>query len=361
MDSKDNSHNAHENVGGKSGDNAAILSLTQIFLPYVRKLWAVRRNFIVTNMVVLLMALVVLFVLVQPYYESTVTILPDYGAQSSMMSSLGGLAAIAGLSIGAADPSDIYKNLLTSETVVEPVLYARYYSVKLKDTVNLFTCFGIGPDSDLPVALQQREMFIEAYNRFTKSVADVSVDLATKILTVRVRMPESKLSMDIANNLAESLDSYVRTKKKSNASMQRFYIEKRVSEVKDSLTILEDNLTKFQQSNRVLTQSPELAMEQSRLSLKVQILQGVYSQLVTQLEIAKIEEIRNAPIVNIRELARDPIIKAGPKRTLLLFVIMFLSFLFSTTYFLSQDSLRSLYKNIVDVGRNSKNDAVKES
>ena len=40
-------------------------------------------------------------------------------------------------------------------------------------------------------------------------------------------MPEAQLSADVANKLAESLDLYIRTQRKSYATEQSFYLEKR--------------------------------------------------------------------------------------------------------------------------------------
>ncbi len=57
----------------------------------------------------------------------------------------------------------------------------------------------------------------------------------TKILNVTVTMPEAQLSADVANKLVESLDLYIRTQRKSYATEQSFYLEKRTSQIKDSL------------------------------------------------------------------------------------------------------------------------------
>ena len=60
--------------------------------PYKDRLWAVRKKFLIVNLVVLILALAYLLFLAKPYYESTVTILPEYGSKSSRC-----LASLAGL------------------------------------------------------------------------------------------------------------------------------------------------------------------------------------------------------------------------------------------------------------------------
>jgi uncharacterized protein involved in exopolysaccharide biosynthesis len=300
---------------GERDPRHAYQSMGDMILPYLMQLWAVRRKFALVNGAVLILAIIFQLLFVRPYFESTITILPDYGNKSSMSGGLSGLAAMAGVSLQeSASPADIYENLLTSPSILEPVVFAHYKTSKFGDSVNLVQYFEIEPDADLPTDARNRKMYLEVQKKLTGDVINTMVEKMTKILTVTVRMPESKLSADVANRLVQSLDAYVRTKKTSNASEQRSYIEKRVSQLKDSMTSSENNLQKFQEANRVISQSPELAIEQSRLTLQVQILQGVYGELIRQLEIAKIDEIRDAPILSIREFARDPMKKAGPSR-----------------------------------------------
>ena len=64
--------------------------------PYKERLWAVRKKFFIVNLIILILAVAYLLFLAKPYYESTVTILPEYGNKSSMLSQLSGLASIAG-------------------------------------------------------------------------------------------------------------------------------------------------------------------------------------------------------------------------------------------------------------------------
>ncbi len=166
----------------------------------------------------------------------------------------------------------------------------------------------------------------------------------TKILSVTVTMPEAQLSADVSNKLAQSLDLYIRTQRKSNATEQSFYLEKRTGQVKDSLTNAENMLKKFREQNRITAQSPNLLLEQGRLMRNVEILQTVFVELTKQLEIAKIDKIKDAPVLNIKEYANNPVKKAGPKRLSSLITIMFFSFIFSSLYFIFKDDVKKYFK-----------------
>lgn len=308
--------------------------------PYAVKLWGSRKNLVIFNVAILVLALAYLLFLTKPYYNSTITILPDYGGKETSLGQLSSLASLAGVSVGSGAPTEIYQNLITSESVLSPVIYSKYKTEKFSDSVNLIQYFKIKPNASLPADLQKRQMFLTAYNSLTKGRVNTDVDRMTKILTITSNMPEAQLSADVVNKIAESLDNYIRTKRKSYASEQREYIEKRLGQVKDSLTIAENMLKNFREQNRMVLQSPDLMLEQARLSRNVEIVNAVYIELAKQLEIAKIDEVKDTPVVNIKELAKDPIIKAGPKRFNTLIIIMFLSVLFSAAYFAFKGSIK---------------------
>jgi len=245
-----------------------------------------------------------------------------------MLGGLSDLAAMAGVKVGEGSPTEIYQNLLSSEAVLEPVIYAKYKTEEFPDSVNLIEYFELEPDGSLPISLEKRKLFLSLFEALKARMA-TDVERMTKILTIKVTMPEAKLSSEIVNNLANSLDKYVRTKRKSYASEQRLYIEKRLEQIQDSLTIAENKLKSFKEQNRMVMQSPDLILQQTRLTRTVEIMNAVFLEMSKQLEIAKIEEIKDAPVLNIKEFARDPIKKAGPKRLNSLIFIMFL------VYFLS--------------------------
>ena len=219
-------------------------------------------------------------------------------------------------------------------------------SIKTKefpDSVNLIKYFEMDETDDNPI-IQKRKNFLKLYEKLTKDKISTDVDRMTKILNVTVTMPEAQLSADVANKLTQSLDLYVRTQRKSYATEQSFYLEKRTSQIKDSLVIAEDKLKNFREQNRITAQSPNLLLEQGRLMRNVEILQTVFIELTKQLEIAKIDQIKDAPVINIKEFANNPVKKVGPKRAILVIIIMFFSFLISNIYFLFKDDFLRYFK-----------------
>jgi uncharacterized protein involved in exopolysaccharide biosynthesis len=314
--------------------------------PYFTKLWANRKYFAIVNFAVLILTLAYLIFLTKPFFQSTITILPEYGSKSStMLNQLSGLASIAGVKVGESAPTEIYQNLIFGESVLQNVVYSKYKTEKFSDSVDLIEYFELDK-SDYNTALEKRKKFLGLFKTLQESIISTDVDRMTRILNIKVTMPEAQLSSDVANNIVESLDLYVRTQRKSYATEQSFYIAKRTAQIKDSLNIAENTLKNFRAQNRMVSQSPNLLLEQGRLMRNVEILQTVFIELTKQLEVAKIDEIRDAPVLNVKEYTKNPVIKAGPRKASSLITIMFFSVLLSSIYFLFKDDILKYYKII---------------
>jgi uncharacterized protein involved in exopolysaccharide biosynthesis len=313
--------------------------------PYILTLWAARKKFLIFNGIILVLTLAYLLFLAKPYYDTTVTILPDYGTNvSSLLSQFSGLASLAGVNVGGSTPTQIYQELVTSEAVLTPVIYAKYKTEEFPDSVNLIQYDEIEPDKSLLPDLQKRKMFLTEMDKLTKSRVTTDIDRMTQILTIRVRMPEGQLSADVSNNIANSLDSYIQTQIRTSAKDQREYIDKRMRQVKDSLTIAENKVKDFNEKNKVISQSPSLMLEQSRLQRRVEILNTVYMQLAQQSELAKIQEVKDTPVINIEEIVKDPVKKTGPHRSITLIIIMFFAVLFSGAYLMFVEKIKYYYQ-----------------
>lgn len=309
--------------------------------PFFRVLWLNRKSLLRFNGIVALVAVAFLIFFPGREYTVSLAILPDYGNKANVLSGLGALsdiASIAGLNVGSEGSTQIYENLITSEAVLAPVVYAEYKTEKFNHPVNLIEYLDISVSGWIPDSLRARYKLIQAVEFLNKRIK-TELDRDTKILTVQFRMPEGRLAADVVNAIGESLDFYVRTKRKSNASNQRFYIEKRSAQVTDSLKICEESLASFREHNKVIEVSPQLQLEQTRLMRNVEIQQTVYMELVRQLELAKIQEIQDTPIINIREFTENPVVPSSFSRRVKFILIVFFSALVSASYYYSKNQL----------------------
>lgn len=314
--------------------------------PLITRLWEKKKVFITFNSVILVLTVLYLLFLVQPYYQSSITILPEYGNTSSSMSRLAGLASMAGINVGETSPVQIYEHLSKSESVLEPVIYKKYKTEEFDKPVDLIEYFEVEVDEELEPELRERAKTIAVYKSLSEGVISTEIDRNTQILSITVELPEKRLAADVANTIAESLNNYVVTQRKSFASEQRDYLSKRIDEIEDSLKIAEEELKRFKEENRIITQSPQLQLELARLTRNVEITNEIYMELKTQIELVKLDEVKDTPVINVKEPAGIPIEKAGPNKRINLIVIMFFSVLFSSLYIILKPDIVDLYRKV---------------
>jgi uncharacterized protein involved in exopolysaccharide biosynthesis len=201
---------------------------------------------------------------------------------------------------------------------------AQYHSEKFKDSVNLIQFWEI--EAKTPALV---------YETALKSLRDqleVSMDNKTSVVTIAIESKEPQLSADVVNKVTAELDKFIRTKRITNASEQRKWIEARLVEVKADLEKSENTLKDFREENRRVSDSPQLLLEQERLIREVQINATLYTELKKQYELVKIEEIKNIPIINVMDPATAAARKDKPKRAMITVTTFFLSLIAAAGY-----------------------------
>lgn len=236
--------------------------------------------------------------------------------------------------------------IVRSERVLREVIYHPYNAQEYPQPANLIEYWEISGNSD-------NEMFDKALKELRKRL-DVSFDMRLGTVTISVEMEEPQLAADVANQVTAEMDTYTRTKRTTNATRQREFIEQRMEEVEETLKRSEVALKGFRERNRRIADSPQLILEEGRLNRDVEINSTVFIELKKQLEIAKIEEIKNIPIINVLDAARPPVRKSYPIRSTMVIMAFALSLLVSLGYVSISDRLYSIKEGIKDaVGQKS--------
>jgi uncharacterized protein involved in exopolysaccharide biosynthesis len=267
-------------------------------------LWAERRLILGGS---LLAAVVVLLVslLFPRFYRSSATILPELDKNKfAGMAQLQGLANLAGLTSGSTDLSRLYPAIATSDAVLRSVILQRYRTAAFADSVDLIRYFGLDEGSD------ERNMY-EAL-KSVRNLLGVSNDTKTSIVTLWVEMREPQLAADVLNAVIRQVDAFMRLKRTTSASEQARWIGERLAQVEPELRQAEEALRDFREKNRRVSDSPDLLLRQERFIREVTIRSTIAVELKKQLELAKIEEIRNVPIVNVLDAGIAPVRKERP-------------------------------------------------
>jgi capsule polysaccharide export protein KpsE/RkpR len=242
---------------------------------------------------------------------------------------LGGLqeiASAAGIGNQIVSPSQLYPDILASERVLQNVIYHKYRTESFPSEVTLIQFYGYDDEDSV-------YNYEKCLKKLRGSLITIEVDRKTTIVTLKVTTTEKQLSADIANQITAELDYYQRNFRRTNASEQRKFLEQRLSEVNQDLTKSEEKLKDFREKNRKVEQSPQLLLEQDRFARDVELNSALFIELKKQYELAKLDEIKNTPIVQVLDVARAPAKKSGPPRRIYVFAAAFLSFVGCTSWY----------------------------
>ena len=150
------------------------VTFREFFLP----VWAERKRIALIAIVIAIVTLGINFLL-QPYFKSTATILPETDkSKMGSLSQFAGLASLAGVNVNGGDVARLYPVMLTSEAVLRDAILRKYATESFKDSVNLIRYFEI--DEETPA---------KSYDKALKRVEDlmtVGIDSKTSVVTVSV-------------------------------------------------------------------------------------------------------------------------------------------------------------------------------
>lgn len=138
---------------------------------------------------------------------------------------------------------------------------------------------------------------------------DVEADVVTRTGTVRLtaRAPLAPLAKELADRVVSLLNQFNLETRQSQASAERRFAERRLGEVRSELRDAEDRLQAFLQRNRDYRNSPELSFQHERLSREVAMRQQVFTTMAQAFEQAKLEEVRDTPVITVVEAPTLPV------------------------------------------------------
>jgi len=225
-------------------------------------------------------------------------------AQSETSSSLSGLSGVAaqfGIDVGSQEAGrspDFYADLLTTDRILEAAVRTTY---TVADTLapggemvegDLVALFGV--EGETPGIRLER-----ARELLRNDVLDVSTDRDTGVITASATTPWPDLSAAIGDRLLALLDAFNLENRRSQAAMERAFIEERIEEARRDLLAAEDSLQRFLERTRRLGTSPTLTFERDRLRRQVDLRQQLFTSLAESHQRARIEEVRDIPVITV--------------------------------------------------------------
>jgi len=175
-----------------------------------------------------------------------------------------------------------------------------------------------------------------------------SQDKKSGVITLSTEFQDPQVSFDVNNFVFRQLNDILLNRMHFKASENRKFTEERLAEVRENLKQAEEDLRAYRQRNR-LRLDPTDQLEDARLQREVLMNQEIMIQLQKQFELAKIEEARDMPVLDIIDTPMKPIEKSKPKRKMIVLAggvaAVFFAILFATLYdvFLEKKSVWRKY------------------
>jgi uncharacterized protein involved in exopolysaccharide biosynthesis len=226
-------------------------------------------------------------------YTATATFMPHARRTPAPVT---GLAAQLGLVIGSPEGDQspqFYVDLLQSREILLAVVDTQYQYVSNGEPVS----------GTLVEILGTRGTTTEFRRRQTaeavRGLIETSTSPRTGVITLALRAEHPVLAQQIALNLLGEVVRFNSQRRQSQAVAERRFTEQRVNEAAAELRAAEERWQSFLQQNREFRGSLRLSMAQDRLARDVAMRQSVYTGLAQAFEQAKIEEVRDSPVLTI--------------------------------------------------------------
>lgn len=290
-------------------------------------------------------------------YTATTVMVPQMG--SNGQSNLGGLAALAGITLNNSSSSElspiIYPKIVKSipfklELMTAPIDFSMfdqpvslfdYYNRKIKpsviDVVKKYTIglpgviiaafTGKQKELGLPKASSDQPIQLTGAQYRVKNALDMAIsvelDAQQGLITLNVRMPEALAAAQVAKKVQELLQRDITKFKIEKSQSDLDFIQELYNEAKAeaekyqvSVAINTDRVKNFTSS------LPQV--ENARIQTRYAIASSVFQDLAKQLEQAKIQVKKDAPVFTIIEPVSVPLEKSKPQKVKIIAIWFFL-------------------------------------
>lgn len=216
---------------------------------------------------------------------------------------LSGVAAQLGITIPTTDAGQgpgFYADFVSSRTMIGALADTTFEITTAQGSQRATLADLYGVRRNAP-ALRREDLIRKLGSRIVATPI-----VKTGVVRMHVTAPTPELAYQIVRFILDGLNAFDLVTRQSQARAERRFMEGRLGEARIELRTTDDSLQAFLQRNRDYKNSPELSFQADRLSREVQMRQQVYTSLAQAYEQAKIEEVRDTPVITIVERPEVP-------------------------------------------------------
>jgi len=319
------------------------ISLSDILLTLAEQLKVI----VLTTFISVFLAFTYVQFIQTPQYVSWATVLLPSGGGSDL-GGLAGLASQFGVNVPTGAQADLsspslYPELLRSRTFAEKILDKKFYTKEFEKELSLLAILTHG---DEPSVVGKETLVTQALGSLGK-ILEFEQDPSNTFSMIKVTASDPLFAKQLAEVTLAELEALNRFFKSQTVNEKTFFIKQRITSVKDELELLEQATKEFNEQNRQVT-SPALQLDQDRLTRDVEIQKSIYLTLKQQLELAKIEEVQEASIVQVLDKPQVPL---GPSNKNLKLAVLLAGLLGVVIGIMVGFARSYLYNNNIDERR----------
>lgn len=268
------------------------------------------------------------------YYDAEISLYPAKKDLTKNIGQLQSLALNLGINPRANDQSFNIPDVVKSRLIANKVVKKRW-TTKNGQIINLTDLWNLDKVGWMGKFIKKKADSLAildgAVNKFDKHVK-VNEDRLSGLIKISTTFQDPILAADIANFIGNEVERYIQKENSAQSNKEKLFIFDRLSIVKSELEVSELELKKFKERNRGYEDSPELFMLYSQLFREVEAKKQVYLTLQQQLELARIEEVKQSPILHILDYAVPATKKSSPNRLSFVIISSLLGVLISSFF-----------------------------
>ncbi len=280
------------------------------------------KKWIFTSTVILAVISTAFSFLMTKYYTARISLYPTKQDMDSNLGQFQSLVSSIGMNIPSEHQNFNISDVVQSNLIKQKILDQKWETngFENRSLFDLWKFYDSPWYSPFSSANPDSAYINEKAIAYLSKQVDVIENRKTGLIEVLVSLEDPIVSAGVANFTGEQVQAYIQRENSAQAKKEKNFIESRLLVVKNELIVLEEELKAFSERNRGYEESPELFMVYSRIFREVEAKKQVVITLQQQLELARIEEVKQSPILHILDRAEIPARKSSPNRILFLIV-----------------------------------------
>jgi uncharacterized protein involved in exopolysaccharide biosynthesis len=313
-------------------------------------------------------------------YIAKTVMVPQVGDGQSKLGGLSSLAAMAGFNISAGSAGSelsptIYPQIVASIPFQLELMNTPLKFKEMEGTITLFEYYtklskpsiissvmkytiglpglvygaikGKSPAEDLNDSSSTKPLQLNENQRKVIKILSKLISLEANVkegyLTLTTKLPEGGAAAQLAQRAQELLQQYIIEFKVKKTKANLDFVQQRYDETEKKFETAQEQLAEFRDRNKNVS-SATAKTEEERLTRQFNLVYGVYSELAKQLEQAKIQVKQDTPVFTVIEPVSVPTERSKPKRSMILFIWIFLGGIVGTGIIFGKEYFQTIKK-----------------